>query len=308
MFFLVKIAMFSNVLVTGGTGFLGGRLKKVKPDWNYVSSRDYDLTDPRGCQEMYEQIKPDAVIHLAAKVGGIKENTTKQADFYYQNVMINTNVIHSAQKYGVKRVLSALSTCSFPDVIANYPFTEKDILSGPPAKSNLSYGLSKRALFVQSNSYREQYKLNYSCFCPSNIYGPDDNFDIDSSHFVPALVRKIFSAPNGGNIELWGSGQPLRQQMYVDDLAKIIPILLEKHNSDVPLIVAPKENLSVKSMVNIGLTVSGKKVSPKFNGEYEGQYRKDGCNKGLLKLIGDFQFTTFEQGFRKTYDWYEQKH
>ena len=300
--------MFTNVLVTGGTGFLGSRLKKVKPDWNYISSKDYDLTDPKSCQKMYEDIKPDAVIHLAAKVGGIKENTIKQADFYYQNVMINTNVIHAAQKYGVKRTLSALSTCSFPAFNANYPFTEKDILSGPPAKSNLSYGLSKRALFVQSNSYREQYGLNYSCFCPSNIYGPDDNFDIDSSHFVPALIKKIFSAPNGSSVEFWGTGLPLRQQMYVDDLTKIIPILLEKHNSDIPLIVAPKENLSIKSMVDIGLTVSGKKVIPKFNGKYEGQYRKDGCSKKLLGLIGDFQFTTFEQGFRKTYDWYGQEH
>jgi len=297
-----------RVLVTGGTGFLGKRLSKIRPDWIYVSSSDYDLTEPKSCQKMYEDIKPDAVIHLAAKVGGIKENTTKQADFYYQNTMINTNVLHGAYKFGVKRVLSALSTCTFPDVVESYPFTENDILSGPPASSNLSYGFTKRGLFVQSNSYRNQYGLNYSCFCPSNIYGPDDNFDSDSSHFVPALVKKVFLASDGDEIEFWGTGKPLRQQMYVDDLAKIIPILLYKHNSDIPLIVAPKENLSVKNMVDIGLSVSGKKASPKFNGEYSGQYRKDGCNKELLRLIGGFKLTTFVQGIRKTYEWYEQRH
>tara|TARA_R110002074_G_scaffold287306_1_gene458994 strand:- start:44 stop:940 length:897 start_codon:yes stop_codon:yes gene_type:complete len=297
-----------RVLVTGGTGFLGKRLSKIRPDWNYVSSSDYDLTEPKSCKKMYEDLRPDAVIHLAAKVGGIKENKEKQADFYYQNNMINTNVIHEAYKFGVKRVLSALSTCAFPNVMINYPFTEKDILSGPPADSNLSYGFTKRGLFIQSTSYRDQYGLNYSCFCPSNIYGPSDNFDVDSSHFVPALVRKLFLMSDGEEIEFWGDGTPLRQQMYVDDLVRIIPILLEKHNSDIPLIVAPKENLSIKDMIDVGISVSGKKVSPKFNGKYKGQYRKDGCNKELLKMIGEFQFTTFEQGMRKTYDWYGQKH
>ena len=297
-----------RVLVTGGTGFLGKRLSKIRPDWNYVSSSDYDLTEPKSCKKMYEDLRPDAVIHLAAKVGGIKENKEKQADFYYQNNMINTNVIHEAYKFGVKRVLSALSTCAFPNIMINYPFTEKDILSGPPADSNLSYGFTKRGLFIQSTSYRDQYGLNYSCFCPSNIYGPSDNFDVDSSHFVPALVRKLFLMSDGEEIEFWGDGTPLRQQMYVDDLARIIPILLKKHNSDIPLIVAPKENLSIKDMIDVGISVSGKKVSPKFNGKYKGQYRKDGCNKELLKMIGEFQFTTFEQGMRKTYDWYGQKH
>lgn len=300
--------MLDNVLVTGGSGFLGTRLKRVRPSWTYVSSRDYDLTDSNSCRKMYEDIKPSAVIHLAGKVGGIKENTIKQADFYYQNTMINANVLHEAYKFGVKRVLSALSTCAFPDVVANYPFIEKDIMSGPPASSNLSYGFAKRGLFVQSNSYRNQYGLNYSCFCPSNIYGPDDNFDSDSSHFVPALIKKVFSASDGDEIEFWGTGRPLRQQMYVDDLTKIIPILLEEHNSDIPLIVAPKENLSIKKMAEVCSSSSRKKVSPKFNGDHRGQYRKDGCNKELLRLIGDFQFTTFKQGIRKTYEWYEQKH
>lgn len=297
----------TRVLVTGGSGFLGKRLKKYMPNWIYISSNDYDLTVAASCQKMYEDIKPNAVVHLAGKVGGIKENTTKQADFYYQNIMINTNVLHEAHNAGIKRVLSSLSTCSFPDIVANYPFTEKDILFGPPANSNLSYGFAKRGLFIQSNSYRKQYGLNYSCFCPSNIYGPNDNFDNDSSHFVPALVKKIFSASDGDEIEFWGTGEALRQQMYVDDLVQIIPILLTKHNSETPLIVSTKENLSIKEMIDICLSISSKKINTKFNGEYEGQFRKDGSNKKLLNLIGDFQFTTFEQGVKKTYDWYSRQ-
>jgi len=293
-------------LVTGGSGFLGRRLKIVRPHWNYISSKDYDLTNTKSCQKMYEDIRPDAVIHLAAKVGGIKDNTTKQADFYYENTMINTNVLREAYVFGVKRVLSALSTCTFPDIVGNYPFTEKDILSGPPADSNLSYGFAKRGLFIQSNSYRNQYGLNYSCFSPSNIYGPDDNFNNDSSHFVPALVKKIAAATNGDKVGLWGTGAPLRQQLYVDDLTKIVPILLERHNSEIPILVTPQENLSIKEMAGICLATSGKNLSFEFNGNLEGQHRKDGSNAELLKLIGKFEFTTFGRGIDKTYEWYEK--
>ena len=300
----MKIIMFDNVLVTGGSGFLGSRLKIVSPEWNYVSSRDYDLTDSKSCHKMYEDIKPDAVIHLAGKVGGIKENTTKQADFYYQNTMINTNVLHEAYKSGVKRVLSALSTCTFPDVVANYPFTENDILAGPPASSNLAYGFTKRGLFIQSNSYRSQYGLNYSTFTPSNLYGPYDNFDLESSHFVAAMVRKFYEAKEGETIEFWGTGRPMRQQLFVDDLAKIIPKLLELHNSSIPLIVAPSENLSIKEMIEMCNNFVGKHNSVKFNGALDGQQRKDGSNKALLDLIGRFEFTPFATGAEATYRWY----
>jgi GDP-L-fucose synthase len=296
--------MFDNVLVTGGSGFLGSRLKIVSPEWNYVSSRDYDLTDSKSCHKMYEDIKPDAVIHLAGKVGGIKENTTKQADFYYQNTMINTNVLHEAYKSGVKRVLSALSTCTFPDVVANYPFTENDILAGPPASSNLAYGFAKRGLFIQSNSYRSQYGLNYSTFTPSNLYGPYDNFDLESSHFVAAMIRKFYEARNGDVIEFWGSGRALRQQLFVGDLARVVPELLEKHNSNVPIIVAPSENLSIKEMIKVCKDVTGKDVQIKFDGRLDGQYRKDGDNKRLVDLLGSFEFTSFRDGLRKTWEDY----
>lgn len=297
-----------KVLVTGGTGFVGKRLKKVKPNWIYVSSKQYNLKNEKECFNMLEEHKPDAILHLASKVGGIKENSLKQAEFYHTNTMINTNVLECARQFGVERVLSSLSTCAFPDVVKEYPFKEENFLDGPPAETNFSYGYTKRALHIQSISYRKQYGLNYSTFCPSNIYGPDDNFDPDKSHFVPALIRKLSSATDGDTLEFWGTGLPLRQQLYVDDLVSIIPELLEKHNYPDPLIVAPRENLSISEMIHIGLKKSNKNVKITFNNKLDGQYRKDGDNSKMLSLLGNVAFTSFEDGFLKTFKWYEENH
>jgi len=294
---------YEKVLVTGGGGFVARRLKLIKPDWIYVSSRHYNLINQQECHQMYRDIKPDAVIHLAARVGSIKDNAENQAEYYFRNTMINTNVVHVAYKSGVKRLLASLSTCAFPDKLKLYPYTEEALLGGPPAETNFSYGYTKRALHVQSLSYRKQYGLNYSTFCPSNIYGPGDHFDNEKSHFVPALIRKLVDAESD-TIELWGTGNPKRQQLYVDDLAKIIPILLEKHNSSLPLIVAPNENLSIKEMTEIALSKLEKNINVCYNGTLDGQFRKDGSNKKLLELIGDFPFTPFGCGIEKTINWY----
>jgi len=294
-----------RVLVTGGSGFLGKRLNLYKPDWIYISSKDYDLTSSIKTKQMFRNIKPDAVVHLAARVGGIKDNAENQALFYYQNVMMNTNIIHEAYLAGIPRVLSSLSTCAFPDKLEHYPFSEKDFHKGSPTETNFSYGYSKRMLHVQSVAYRKQYGMNYSTFCPSNLYGPQDHFGSSSSHFVAALVHKFANLCDNKVIELWGTGTPLRQQLYVDDLCEIIPILLERHNSDIPLIVAPNENLSVHKMSQIITEVDKKRsVSFTFNGKLDGQYRKDGDNSMFLDLVGGYNFTSFREGIDKTYKWY----
>jgi len=295
----------SKILVTGGSGFVGKRLKSFNPDWVYISSKQYDLKNQEECHNMLEEYKPSAILHLASKVGGIKENSLKQAEFYHTNTMINTNILECARQHKVDRVLSSLSTCAFPDTLPEYPFSEEDLLNGPPAHTNLSYGYTKRMLHIQSISYRKQYKVNYSTFCPSNIYGPGDNFNPESSHFVPSLVRRLSESTDGDTLEFWGSGRPLRQQLYVDDLVRIIPILLEKHNSEIPLIVSPQENLSILEMIKIGLKKANKDVNIAFSGQLDGQYRKDGSNKKLTALIGKFNFTSFEEGFDKTYRWYK---
>tara|TARA_R110001599_G_scaffold152351_1_gene337348 strand:- start:2559 stop:3455 length:897 start_codon:yes stop_codon:yes gene_type:complete len=294
------------VLVTGGSGFVGTRLKKQNPNWTFLSSRDCDLTDYSSVHDMFISEKPDAILHLASKVGGIKENSTKQAEFYDTNTYINTNVLKAAHNAGINRVLSCLSTCAYPDVVSTYPFVEEDILSGPPAKTNFTYGYTKRALLVQTNAYRQQYGVNYSTFCPSNIYGPNDNFNLDSSHFVPAMIRKVHEAKEGDTVEFWGTGSPLRQQLYVDDLIGIIPFLLKSHNTDVPIIISPDQNLSIKEMVEIFLNNIEKNVKIVFNDKLDGQYRKDGSNKKFKELYGDFEFTKFTNGVLKTYEWYKK--
>jgi len=296
-----------RILVTGGSGFIGSALKKEKPEWIYISSKDYDLTSDYQTRGMIRDHRHlDAIIHLAGKVGGIKDNTDKQAEYIHKNIKINTNVIHEAYKESVPRVLSILSTCVFPENIKSFPFNEGDLFKGPPPESNFSYGYAKRCLHVMSSAYRQQYGVDYSTFSPSNVYGPDDNFDSTSSHFVPAMIRKFSESNHGDTLEFWGTGKPRRQQLYVEDLAQIIPLLLEKHHTNDPIIVAPYENPSIKEMIDICLKISKKDVKYNFNGKLEGPLRKDGRNDILMQLIGKYNFTPFQEGLRKTYEWYNK--
>jgi len=297
---------YNNVLVTGGSGFLGKRLSIKKPNWTYVSSKECNLTDSSQVRQMFGDLKPDAILHLAARVGGIKDNIENQADFYHINTMMNTNVIHEAYNLGISRVLSSLSTCAFPESLPIFPFVEEDFFHGPPTKTNFSYGMTKRMLHVSSCAYRKQYNMNYSTFCPSNIYGPGDNFGSTASHFVAALVHKVYNAKEGDIIEMWGTGLPLRQQIYVDDLVEIIPLLLEKHDTEMPIIVAPNENLTILEMARTLIEQTNKNVRTLFNGEMDGQFRKDGSNIRLINTIGPVDFTSFKDGVMKTYKWYSE--
>lgn len=296
-----------TVLVTGGSGFVGTRLKLLKPEWIYTSSRDYNLLDTREVEEMYRRHKPTAVVHLAGRVGGIKDNALNQVGFFEDNVLMNINVVRGAFNAGVPRLLAALSTCAFPNEVTEYPFSENTLYDGPPAQTNFSYGYSKRLLHTLVQAYREQYGVKYSTFSPSNIYGPGDHFDSENSHFIPALISKVSRLANDEVLNLWGTGRPLRQQMYVDDLCEIIPLLLDKHYGPKPLIVAPDENLSIDEMTRILISNLNINIKVSYNKELDGQYRKDGSNKELLKVIGDYQFTTFKEGIEKTYNWYQRK-
>jgi GDP-L-fucose synthase len=298
-----------KLLVTGGNGLVGHAMKKLHPDAIYVSSNDFDLTKEDQVKKMFEQHKPDQVIHLAAKVGGIIKNINFPADLLYQNVMMNTLVVHYAYKYKVKKFIGVLSNCSYPDVAKSYPVKEEYFYDGAPQKTNFAYAYSKRVLGVQIESYKKQYGCNFYSAIPCNLYGPYDNFDKENSHFVPALIRKIHEAKISGKktIELMGTGKPLRQYLFSEDLAKILIILMKKYEWKGAVNIAPKsENPSINEIARIALEAMNiqdidiifDKKSP------DGQYRKDISIEKLLGIIGDFEFTPLKEGIKKTYEWY----
>ena len=293
-----------KVIVTGGSGFLGRRLKLFKPNWIYLSSKDLDLTNYQETETFLKEEKPDAVIHLAARVGGIKDNADNPAEFFSKNARINTNVVDACFATSVPRLLASLSTCAFPNIVDQYPFVEENLLDGPPASTNLAYGYTKRLLWVHIKSMRDQYGVNYSCFSPSNLYGPEDHFDLESSHFVAAAIRKLHEAKD--SVEFWGTGKPKRQQLFVDDLCRAIPLLLENHTGVEPVIVAPDENLSIASMVGTIKSIIRPEASISYTGNLDGQYRKDGSNELFRGLLPGFEFTSFEEGIKKTYEWYKE--
>lgn len=257
---------------------------------------------------MFQRFKPDQVIHLAAKVGGIKANMMYPADFLYQNVMMNTLVVHYAYKYDVKKLIGILSNCAYPDVAKSYPLKEYQLYDGPPQSTNFSYAYAKRALGVQIQSYRKQYGCNFFYVIPCNLYGPYDNFDENESHFLAALIRKIHEANvnKTKEIKLLGTGKPLRQYLYSEDLAQILLMLLEKYNGSDPINIAPRENFSIEEIAKTALKVIGDpdcKII--FDKSFpDGQFRKDLSIKRLLKVIGDFEFTPLSVGIKKTYEWY----
>lgn len=294
-----------RVLVTGGSGMLGKNLGMKYKDWVYISSEQFNLEEYHNCLSMIEEYRPDAILHLASRVGGIKNNLENQISFYEVNTKINFNTLKAAKEMKVKRVLSCLSTCAFPE-LKKYPFSEEDFFDGIPVKSNFSYGITKRNLFLQTKIYRENLNLNYSTFCPSNLYGYYDHFDNENSHFIASLISKLDRVSDGDTLEFWGDGSALRQHLFCEDLTVLMNDLLVKHNTGIPLIVAPKENLSIREIVNQALKISGKDVKVIFNGKYPGQFRKDGDNSRLLKLIGGFNFTSLETGLKKTLEHYRK--
>jgi len=296
---------YKEVVVTGGTGFLGERLKIIKPDWIYLSSKDIDLTKPKIFSEFLLDNKTEAVIHLAAKTGGIEKSIKNQSDFHFYNSLMSMNVLRQSFESGVSRVLSCLSTCCYPDISQSYPMKESFILSGVPTESNYGYALAKRELYIQTNFYRKFYNLNYSTFTPCNLYGPGSNFDNEGSHFIASLIKKLVNSKNTNNIKLLGTGSPLRQHLFIDDLAKLIPLLLLHHNTDVPVNIAPNENYSIKELAQIAVKLFGKKITIDFTNTTDGQFRKDVDNNYLILLLNNIKFTSIEEGLIKTIEWYK---
>ena len=295
----------NKILVTGGSGMVGQSLKKYLPNATYISSKDYDLTSEIHVYQMFNNIKPNIVIHLAAKVGGIMDNITYPADYFDKNIIMNTLMLKWAQQLNVERFIGILSTCIYPDVVETYPITEDMLHLGPPTKTNFSYGYAKRSLAVQIDAYNQQYGTNYQYLTPCNLYGEFDKYG-DNSHFIAALIKKIHNAKvnNESKITLFGDGSPLRQFMHSDDLAYVIKYCLD-NNIYNNMNVAIDENLSITEMAKIALKACG---AEHLNIEFDttkpnGQYRKDVSIDLLKQKIPSFSPMKLEDGIKQTYNY-----
>jgi len=292
-----------KILVTGGSGLVGKSLHRFLPDAVYISSKDYNLTSELNIIQMFETHKPDTIIHLAAKVGGIIDNINKPAEYFEDNVLMNTLLLKYSLKYNVTRFIGILSTCIYPDVIENYPILETDLHLGPPTKTNFSYGYAKRSLAVQIDAYNQQYNTKYQYLTPCNLYGEYDKYG-DNSHFITALIKKIHIAKtnNHDDIVLFGNGTPLRQFMYSDDLAYIIKHCLDNNIYD-NMNVATPENLTIDEMAKIALKAcNADNIKIKYDTtKPNGQYRKDVSISILKNKIPSFNPIKLEEGIKKTY-------
>jgi GDP-L-fucose synthase len=287
-------------MVTGGTGLVGSAISAdIK-----LSTRSVDLKDLDSTLKLFERLNPDEVIHCAARVGGLGGNMNHKGEFFYENIMINTNVLEACRRIGVKKVVSFLSTCVFPDDI-EFPLTEKKIHLGEPHSSNYPYAYAKRMAEVQSRAYNEQYGTNYVCVIPTNIYGPHDNFSIENGHVLPALLHKCYIAKmKDTDLEVWGSGKPLREFIYSKDVAKLSEWALDNYEDQEPLILSTSEEISIKDVVDIIVDKFNFKGNVVWQSDKpDGQFRKPSDNSKLKSLIPDFKFTPIEEGIEKTVDW-----
>jgi len=297
----------NKILVTGGSGLVGQHLHNILPDAIYVSSSAYDLTKMSDVKEMMIDFEPDTIIHLAARVGGIVDNINYPVDYLEENVLMNTNVLKACHEFDVEKVISILSTCIYPDVVDTYPMKEEDLFNGPPTPTNFSYGFAKRCMAAHIDAYRKQYDKKWCYLIPCNLYGEYDKYEEHHSHFVSALIKKIYEAED--SIELWGTGKPLRQFMYGGDLARVIKYMLDNDVVD-NFNVAPEWVHSINDLANIGkkaclkenLVVNYDSTKP------DGQFRKDVDSSKLLSVLKDFKFTSLEEGIRKVYDKFSKRY
>jgi GDP-L-fucose synthase len=289
-----------KLLVTGGNGLVGSSITS-----DVKIGKEYDLRNIEETNKMFEYHKPTHVIHCAGKVGGLSANMNYKGEFFYDNIMINTNVIESARKHNVKKLVSFLSTCVFPDNI-EYPITEKKIHLGAPHFSNYPYAYAKRMADIQIRAYREQYGLEYVSVIPTNIYGPNDNFSLDTGHVIPMLLHKMYNAQrDNSNFVVWGSGTPLREFIYSKDIAKLSEWALDNYNESEPIIFSNSNEISIENLVDLlvkEFNFKGKVVFDKS--KPDGQFRKPSDNSKLKSYLPNFEFTSIEQGLKETINWF----
>jgi GDP-L-fucose synthase len=304
-----------RLLVTGGSGLVGSQFSG---DLISLNSRSCDLRDTKSVNSFFsfftdsaiqKEFVVDKVIHTAAKVGGVGGNIKYKGDFFYDNIMINTNVIEACRKYNVKRLVVFLSTCIFPDNVT-YPLSENKIHIGPPHFSNDAYAYAKRMADIQIRSYREQYGLNYNSVIPTNIYGPNDNFNVENGHVIPSLIHKVFLArENKKKLTVWGSGKPLREFIHSKDVANLSKWVLENYNESEPIILSNSEEYSISEVVDLIVENMNFKGDVVFDrNKPDGQFRKPTDNFKLKKYFPTYNFINLENGIKETINWFESNY
>ena len=293
----------NRILVTGGNGLVGRSFNGS--EFIKISTKEGDLKDRDIAKEIIEKHKPDGIIHCAAKVGGIMGNTNYPGDFYHDNIMMNTNVIEEARKNGVKKLVFFSSTCVFPDKV-EYPLSPEKIHLGPPHSSNYAYAYAKRMGQVQIQAYREQYGVNYFTVIPCNIYGPGDNYNLDNGHVIPSLIHKMYLAKqNNTDFVVWGSGSPLREFIFSEDVAELTMMLYEKYDGVDPVILSTSEEISIKNVVLMIAEIFEFKGKVIFDSDKpDGQLRKPSDNSVIKSMFPDYKFTPIETGLRKSITWF----
>lgn len=303
-----------RVMVTGGAGFLGRRLvAKLKgrgcAEVFVPRSRDYDLVRLPDVQRAYADARPELVIHLAAVVGGIGANLAQPGRFFYDNLMMGAQLMEEARVRGVAKFVAIGTICSYPK-FTPVPFREEDLWNGYPEETNAPYGLAKKMLLVQSQAYRQQYGFNSIFLLPVNLYGPGDKFDEATSHVIPALVKKCCDALEAGqdSIAVWGTGTPTREFLYVDDAAEAIILASERYDKSDPVNLGADFEISIKDLAQMIARLSGFKGRIIWDpSKPDGQPRRR-LDVSRAQAEFGFQATTgFEEGLKKTIEWYKQQ-
>lgn len=299
-----------DLLVTGGSGMVGQAIKRNLPQGIravFIGSKQFDLRHMTDARKMVSTYRPKVIIHLAAKVGGVKANSDFVADFFNENILINTNVLMAAHAFNVNDVVSLLSTCVYPDKASvTYPLTEEQLHQGPPHDSNFGYAYAKRMVEVQSRAFRQQYNRNFTTAIPNNIFGPNDNFDLEDGHVLPAIIRKIYEAKHQNKPPtFWGDGSALREFTLSDDVAicllKMAGIVEgEVYNSVVPCNIGSNEEVSIKDAVAMVAEVMGYD-GPIFWDESKpaGQHRKPSQGGRI-----PYEYTPLKEGLKLTCEWF----
>jgi len=302
-----------RICVTGGAGFLGSfvteKLRQRGAEHIFVPLiEEYDLVKLEDIQRMYDTAQPDIVIHLAALAGGIGANRARPADFFYINLMMGVQLMHEAWKRGVEKFVAIGTICAYPK-FTPVPFREENLWNGYPEETNAPYGLAKKMLLVQAQAYRDQYHFNAIYMLPVNLYGPGDNFDLETSHVIPAMIRKCIEAQERGDeqVVFWGDGSPTREFLYVEDAAEGILLATEHYNGREPFNLGSGMEIRIKDLAELIACLTG------YNGKLvwdtskpNGQPRRALDVSRAKEYFGFQAQMPFEEGLRRTINWYQQ--